>query len=251
MAFEGSFIVAQTAKLTVNSGKADELTLRGLQSLSIPIGATASTTTVQEMGRRVDLVLASGLAYEVSTVEYNFVIGDPSQDYMLDASRNATEITDARFYVNNCHFAALDLISDSGGYLQIGSMTSPSAAKNEVFSGSVDFLPAGSFILFPNHTIGTRLTFTADTGTGAEIADSDSKFVENGFTAGDTIILDYVNSLDPLYCKINVVTAGLITLVQAVGDEASVPDFSGDAETAIHSGVPVEISGFDPAQCQV
>ncbi len=249
-AFEGSFHVAQNSKLVVNAGKSDEMTLRGLQSLGIPIGATATTVTVSEMGRRVDLVLASGLSYEAVSTEYNFVIGDPSQTYMMDASRNANEITDARFYVNQCHFAALDLISDSGGYLQVGTMSSPSASKNEVYSGSVEFLPAGSFILFPNHTSGTRLQFTAVAG-GATIDDSDAKFIENGFAVDQTLYIDYMDGADPLCCKIETVAAGQIKLYEDVGDEALVTTFTGIATTAIHGGDPVEISGYNADQCQV
>lgn len=248
--FAGSYVVAQNASLKVNYGKATELTLRGLQSLGIPIGATASTVTVSEMGRRVDLVLASGLTYEPVSSDYNFVIGDPSQTYMMDASRNATEIKDARFYVDQCNFAALDLISDSGGYLQVGSMTSPTASKNEVFSGSVEFMPAGSFILFPNHTAGTRLQFTAVAG-GSTIDDSDSKFIENGFAVDQTLYIDYMDGLDPLCCKIETVAAGQIKLYEDVGDEALVTTFTGIATTAIHGGDPVEVSGYDAALCMV
>jgi hypothetical protein len=131
-------------------------------------------------------------------------------------------------------------------------MTSPTAAKNEVFSGSVDFLPGGSFILFPNHTAGTRLSFTANDGTDAAfIEDSSSKFVENGFKTGQTIYLDHVNSLDPLCCKIDTVTDGKITLVEGVGDEANVPTFTGVEATAIHSGDPVEVSGYSSEDCYV
>lgn len=246
MAFSGSFVVAQNAKLVVNAGKATEMTLRGLQTLGIPIGASASTVTVSEMGRRVDLVLASGLTYESVSTDYNFVIGDPSQTYMMEASRNATQITDARFYIDSTHFGALDLISDTGGYLQVGSMTSPTASKNEVFSGSVEFMPAGSFILFPNHVVGTTLGFVAGVigVSNAKITDSASGFVTEGFVAGQTVYIDHADGLDPLCCKIETVIAGEIELVEGVGDADSLTTSAGIATSAIHGGDPVEISGY-------
>lgn len=249
MAIAGAAVVAQTAKLVVKAGKTDAMTVKGLQGLSIPIGATASTVTIQEMGRRVDIVKASGLAYEEITVNYNYLPDDPSQVYLQDAAYNAREIVDARFYLDSCDFAALDLISDSAGHLQVGSLSSPTATKNEIFTGSVTFLPAGSFILFPNHVIGTTLSFTADAGSGATITDSASNFVNNGFEAGMTIYLDYVNGLDPLCCKISAVTAGSITLAQGVGDEASVPTFDGVATTGIHAGTPVEVEDYSSVTC--
>lgn len=249
MAITGAAVVAQTAKLVIRAGKSDELVVKGLQGLGLPLGATASTITITSMDKRIDTKKASGLEYEEITVNYNFLPGDESQDYLQDASRNAREIQDIRFYLDTCDFAALDLISDAPGHMQVGSYTSPSANKNEIFTGSVTFLPAGSFILFSNHVIGTTLAFVADSGSGAVVTDSASKFVENGFVAGQTVYLDHVNGLDPLCCKISTVSAGSITLVQGEGDEASVPDFSGIATSAIHSGNPIEVTDYAAVTC--
>jgi len=249
MAIAGAPIVAQTSKLVVKAGKTDQMTVEGLQSLTLPLGATASTITLSQMGQRIDKIVASGLAYEEITVNSYFLAGDASQSFLQNASVNATQIQDARFYLDTCDFAALDLISDSAGYLQVGTYSAPSASKNEVYSNSVSFLPAGSFILFSNHVVGDSLSTTADAGSGATVSDSDSNFVNNGFEVGMTVYLDYVNSLDPLCCKIKTVTADTITLEQGVGDEASVPTFSGIATTAIHAGTPIEVDDYADVTC--
>ncbi len=251
MALSGSYKVASNAAVYAYAGKSNEMLIRGLQSISLPIGFTMSTITVSSMGERIDQVLPTGGAYEEISVNYNFVIGDPSQDYLMQASLNNTEIQDMRFYVDDnllCgDFAAPDLISDSGASYRVGTFSSPQGAKNELFTGTVSFLPAGASTLFIAHANGTDLEFTA--GAGATIASTTQDFVALGFEAGDTIILDHVDSLDPLFCQILSVTTNLITLVNDVGDEASVPTFTGVAATAIHSGRPQSAAGYAALSC--
>ena len=50
-----------------------------------------------------------------------------------------------------------------------------------------------------------------------------------------------------MFCQIKSVAANLIVLEPDVGDEASVPVFSGIAGTAIHAGTPVTASGYATA----
>jgi len=251
MTLSGSYKVASNAAVRVHCGKTDEMLIRGLQSISLPIGFTMSTTTVSSMGERIDQVLPVGGTFEEISVNYNFVVGDPSQTYLMQASLNNTEIQDMRFYVDDNQlcgdFAAPDLISDSGASYRVGTFSSPSGTKNDLFTGTVSFLPAGASTLFVAHANGTDLEFA--TGVGATIASTTQDFVALGFEAGMTIILDHVDSLDPLFCKIVTVTTNLITLVDGVGDEASVPLFTGIATTAIHAGQPMVVESYAGLSC--
>lgn len=251
MALSGSYKVASNAAVRVYCGKTNEMLIRGLQSIQLPIGFTMSTTTVSSMGERIDQVLPVGGAYEEISVNYNFVIGDPSQTYLMQASLNNTEIQDMRFYVDDNQlcgdFAAPDLISDSGASYRVGTFSSPQGSKNDLFTGTVSFLPAGASTLFVAHANGTDLEFTS--GTGGTIASTTQDFVALGFEADMTIILDHVNSLDPLFCKILSVSTNLITLVDGTGDEASVPTFTGVATTSIHAGQPMIVEGASALSC--
>lgn len=251
MALSGSYKVASNAAVRVHCGKSDEMLIRGLQSIALPIGFTMSTVTVSSMGERIDQVLPTGGAFEEISVNYNFVVGDSSQTYLMQSSLNNTEIQDMRFYVDDntlCgDFAAPDLISDTGASYRVGTFSSPQGTKNDLFTGTVSFLPAGASTLFVAHANGTDLEFTS--GTGATIASTVQDFVALGFEAGMTIILDHVNSLDPLFCQIKTVTNNLITLEDSVGDEASVPTFTGAATTAIHAGQPMVIAGYAGLTC--
>lgn len=251
MAVSGSYKVASNASIRAKCGKSDEMLLRGLQATALPIGFTMSTVTVSSMGERIDQILPTGGSYEEISVNYNFVIGDPSQTYLMQAALNNTEIQDMRFYVDDNQlcgdFATVDLISDSGASYRVGTFSAPQGSKNELFTGTVSFLPAGPSTLFTAHANGTDLEFA--TGTGATIASTTQDFVALGFEAEMTIILDHVDSLDPLFCKIASVTNNLITLEDGVGDEASVPTFTGIATTAIHAGSPMNVSGYDALSC--
>lgn len=247
----GSYKVASNAAIYAYSGKVNEMKLKGLQSTALPVGFTMSTLTVSSMGERIDQVLPTGGAYEEISVNYNFVINDPSQTYLIKASLNNTEIQDMRFYVDDnllCgDFATVDLIADPAGSYRVGTFSSPTGTKNELFTGTVSFLPAGPSTLFIAHANGTDLEFTA--GAGATIDSTVQDFVALGFEADMTIILDHVNSLDPMFCTIESVTNNQIVLVDGVGDEAAVPTFTGVAATSIHAGENMIVSASTSIAC--
>lgn len=251
MALSGSYKVASNAAVVAHAGKSTEMVIRGLQSISLPIGFTMSTVEVSSMGERINQILPTGGTYEEISVDYNFVIGDPSQVYLEQAALNNTEIQDMRFMVDHnmlCgDFATVDLISDSGASYRVGTFSSPSGSKNDLFTGTVSFLPAGASTLFTAHASGTGLEFA--TGTGATITGAALDFVDLGFEAGMTIILDHVDGLDPLHCKIESVTTTVITLVDSEGDEADVTTFTGIATTAIHAGTPMSVAGYSALEC--
>ena len=246
MALSGSYKVASNAAVRVHCGKSNEMLIRGLQSIALPVGFTMGTITVSSMGERIDQILPTGGSFEEISVNYNFVVGDDSQTYLMQASLNNTEIQDMRFYIDDDvlagSFAAPDLISDSGASYRVGTFSSPQGSKNDLFTGTVSFLPAGASTLFTAHASGTDLVFAA--GSGATIASTTQDFEALGFEAGMTILLDHVDGLDPLSCKILTVATNLITLVDAEGDEASVPGFNGIATSSIHAGTPMVVTNY-------
>ena len=242
MAGEGNFVVGQSSKLVLYAGMTDQVNVRGLNSLTLPLGWTTNFTTISEFGVPVDVQVASGLTYDTLSCSGNFTINDPTQALLRKWSMNATKITHMRFYLDNCTFAALDLVSNSGGYYQIGSVTAPSGEKSGVFSFSLDIAPAGASTLYENHISGTTLSFTADAGSGATVADSASGFVTAGFKVGQVCYIDYLDGLDPIYAKIKAVTAGLMTFEPSIGTADNITTAAGIATTKISSG---EAMAFD------
>ena len=243
MALSGGYVPAQASALTVRTGKSNQLSVKGLQGLTLPLGFTQQTSEASVIGTRIATKYATGAAYEDINSNYYFAPGDESQTYLMDCSRNATQIQDMWFWIDTADFVALDLISDSGGYVMVGTFSSPTATKNEIYSGSVSLIIGGSHILFNKHIGGTTLSFTAGgAGVSAQVTDSGNGFVTAGFAVGDTVIITYLDGKDPLYAKVKTVAAGTMTFEDGIGDEASIPTASGISTTKIHGGVPIEVT---------
>jgi len=241
--------VANNCAIVLYAGKSDEIRIKGLTSITLPLGFQASNVTVDTMGVRIGTLLATGGTWEELSLSYNFIPDDATQEKLQELSVNGVTVNDLRFYIDyktEGDFAALDLISDPEAVYTVGTFSSPTANKNELLTGSISILPGGASILYKKHASGADLAFTADAGSGATITDSGAtmNFVtDRGFAAGDTIILDHVNNLNPLHCKIASVTDTVITLASD-GDADSVPTFTGVANTAIHAGTPLVVAGL-------
>lgn len=242
MAITGGFIAAQNSRLTVNSGKSTALSIKGLQSLTIPLGFQTQSAEASVIGTRIATKYATSASYEdISTTAY-FAPGDPSQLYMSSAARAGTQIQDMWFWLDSADFAALDLITDPGGYVMVGTFGSPKASKSDLYSFDVSIMIGGSHIFFDRHITGTNIdTVAGGAGVSAQVTDANSGFVDAGFTVGDTIILTNVNGLDPIYAKVKTVAAGILTLEDGIGGESTIPTFSGLATTAVHGATPIEV----------
>lgn len=239
-----NFVVAQNSGLVLHAAKTTELIARGIQGLGLLLGFTMDTITVVEMGRRIALTIPSGGTYEPTTVNSNFVPGDPSQAELMLASLNSTLINDARQYIKmGCSFTAPDLISDPASGFHVGSYTDPSVdSPSGLYTNSVSIMPAGPFCLFIAHKTGTDLSYVTATRTLTSAA---ADFVTLGFEAGDTAILDHLDATtDPRFVQLESVSASTIVFAEDIGDEALIPDFSGIATTALHSATPTPVSGF-------
>ncbi len=243
-----NFVVAQNSAVVLNPATSDEATVRGLQGMGLCLGFTMTVLTVSEMGNRIATKVPSGGEYDTTTVNYNFIPGDPTLTTFQDAALNSTKLTDIRLYVKQgCDFSAPDLISDPASGLYIGSFTDPNVASpNELWTGSLDYMPGGAFTLFIAHKVGTDLSYVAATRT---LTTSASDFVSAGFEAGDTLILDYADSNDPLYLKAESVSTTEIVFTEDVGDEATLGDFSGISTTALHGATPQAASTAWTADC--
>lgn len=240
----GNFVVGQTSKITVYSGMTNEAIIKGLNSMSVPMGWESQSTTISEFGVPVDIQVSSGLSYNTISCSGNFTLKDPTQALIRQWSLNATHIDHMRFYLDACSFVALDLINNADGYYQIGSCAAPQAEKSGVYSFSFDVNPAGPSTLFENHISGTTLTFTATTRT---VTDSANGFVAAGFKVGQVAIIDHNGVNNPLYVEIATVAAGSMTFAAATGDVASITNGAGTASTAIHSGAPMKFD--DTSSC--
>lgn len=244
-----NYLVGQAAALVLNPAEAAEKTVRGLVGLTLPLGFEMSNIVVQEMGRRIDIVVPSGGAYTPIDIQANFVPGDPTQQFFQDAALNSTKITKMRFYLKQgCDFAALDLINDSGGAYLIGTFSPPSvASKNELFQNQITILPAGSSLLFVAHTPpgqGTTLSYVASTRT-ISVSGGDAFDTDYGFEVGDVCLFDWFDSMAPQYVEVESISGADMVFTAGVGDVGNLGDASGIATTQLHGATPIEVTGLD------
>lgn len=247
-----NFVLAQNAAVVLHARKDNELNVRGLQGMGLCLGFTMETQVVEEMGRRISLVVPSGGTYEETTINYNFIPGDASLEEFRNASINSTKLADVRLYVKQgCDFSAPDLISDPASGLYVGSMTDPQVdSPNGLFQGSLNYMPGGAFVLYIAHTgpqMGGNLSYASATRT---FTLSSGSFITMGFEVDDTLLLDYADGNDPLTFKCESVTATDLVVVEDEGDEALLGDFSGIAATELHAATPLVVTGYtDITEC--
>ena len=234
-----NFVVAQSSSVVLNPETATEMTVKGLQGMGLCLGFTMSEITVSEMGNKIATKVFSGGEYEVTSIEYNFIPGDPSLTVFQQAALNATNLQDIRLYVKaGCDFSAPDLISDAASGLRVGTFGDPKVdAPIGLRTGSLSYAPSGAFALFIAHKVGTDLAYTSSTRT---ISSSSTDLVAAGFEVGDTLVVDNADGNDPMYLKAESVAAGSIVVVAGEGDEASMGDWSGASTTALHGATPMQ-----------
>lgn len=233
-----NFVVAQNSGIVLNPATSNEMIVRGLQGMGLCLGFTMSEIVVSEMGKKIATKTFSGGEYDTTSVEYNFIPGDPSLAVFQNAALNATILQAIRLYVKiGCDFSAPDLISDPASGLGVGNFGDPAVdSPNGLWTGSLSYSPAGAFALFIAHKVGGNMTYTTADRT---LATTDTDFITSGFEVGDTAYLDNVGSDDPYSLKIESVAAGAIVFVEDEGDEASLGDFTGGTTTAIHGATPI------------
>ena len=250
MAIDGQVIVAQSSKITVFSGTATQAAVRGLQGMSLPIGATASTISISEIGTRIATKVATGLEYESINSSFYYRKGDATQLYLQNASRSGALIQDMWFWLDSDDFVALDKINDPAGGIMVGTFASPTANKNEVFSGSIELVVSGSHVMFTKHAKASTAKFSLTAGGAGVSATATSADTTNyafddlGFEAGDIVIVHGVTGHTDrtYYLQIKTVANDTLTFEDAIGDEAVLPTTSAAATIQIHGAVPIEVT---------
>lgn len=249
MALDGQYTVCQTSAITINSGKSTQLSVKGLQGMGLPLGATATTLALSVVGTKIATKMVTGLEYEDLTSDYYFAKGDATQQYLMDAQRNGTVIQDMWFWLDSVDFAAPDLVNDPSGGIMVGTFSNPKANKNEVFSGNCTFAISGSHLFYTKHAKALTGIFALTAGSAGVSATAtssnttDYSFVDLGFEEGDVVILHGVTGhLDTVYyLQVESVAAATLTFTADVGDNNSVPLTSAAATITMHGAVPIEI----------
>jgi len=231
--------LAVNAAIVLQYGKTNQSTVRGINRLTLP-SLTRSKIKSEEFG--VDFAVNDAGGGEHGDIAYggNMVFGDAKgQDQLRTYLKNNTVFTDARVYIDTValDFLAPDTARDPAAGFQVLEHTPSEAQKNSTYAFSGKWCIKGLYAIFAAHQVdGATPTMafvkavTPGT-TSATITDSASGFVDSGFKAGDTLIVEGSTSNDGIY-KILTVVPGTITLEvgEALTSEAAIEG------TTLHGG---------------
>jgi len=228
------FKTAESAALVLKYGDTDQAVVKGLNRLGLP-SYERQDVTVDEFRQLMSRKFTTGLTLGDITFGGNMVVGDTKgQDQLKAYLKDNTKFTDARLYLDLEDFLAVDLANDEDTAWQVGGYTPGEADKNGIFSLSGRIVSNGRVAYFTKHLEGTSPATIAFVNGGASedtITDSDSGFVDAGFVAGDTLIVEGSTSNDGQYL-IKEVAAGTLTLT-CIGTLTAESGLSG---TALHGG---------------
>lgn len=226
------YLEASKAKVVLNSGTADEATVKGMNALTPPGGVERNVLTIEEFGRDIDTKLATGGSYADLSFKGNMVKGDTKgQDLLRKYNNENTRIQAIRFHFDDDDFVALNLAADPEGFFQVNKFLPGEAPKSGIFTVDIGMIVGGRVATYLAHKTGAELAFVAAAGSGATITSSAADFVTKGFVAGQVIIVQGTTNNDGSYI-IETVVAGVLTLTAAYDLTAE----AGVADTQIHGG---------------
>lgn len=216
-----NYQLAADAAIVLKYGSADQAVVKGLNKLK-PYGFSRSIITVDEFRNEMGRQFAGG--GQMTNIEYggNYVTGDiKGQDQLKAYALTNEKFTDARCYLNQNDFFMPDIAADALAAFQVVNHSPGEGDKNGIFPFSGAFVLNGQPSTFHIHMTATTLAIVA--GTPDTITDSADGFVDAGFKAGDTIILeDPTESADELKMRtIATVAAGTLTLSNTSSDLTS------------------------------
>ena len=223
---------ASNAKVVLGAWAGSPSTIKGLNALSLPLGASRKILTVEEFGRDIDTKVTTSAEYDDLSFSGNLVLGDTAgQDALRQLFASNTPITDIRFYLSAVDFCALDLAHDPGGYYQISKFSPGQAQKSGVFPLAVSMSVGGMSALFTKH-VSAIANADVKVATSSTISDVNSGFLAAGFAVGDVVIIDASTSNTLLSGIIKTVAAGLIT----VEGSPFVVDAAAVSKLSVHGG---------------
>ena len=232
------------AAIVLKYGTADQATIKGLNQLTLP-ALTRTKVKSEEFG--VDFAVNDVGGGEHGDISYagNMVLGDTKGQDQLKAYLIAnTKFTDARIYIDTVagHFLAADTAKDTQAGFQVIAHTPGQASKSGTFPFSGSWSVNGLYAYFTVHrtdVASPKLAFVASATpetVGATITDADSGFVNDGFVAGQTLIIEGSTSNDGVYL-IKTVAAGTITLDIAGSKSQLVAEASPGVACKLHAGI--------------
>lgn len=224
-----NFQLAVDAALVLKFGTAAQAIVKGLNKLGLP-SLTREVITASEFRRDFDIEFTTTGKFGRITYSGNMLTGDTQgQDVLKQYLKDNAKFNDARVYIDYDNFLAPDLANDPASVWQVSSHSPGETDKNGIFSLSGEMTCGGLFAMFVKHLTADTIAFVAADNT---ITDTGNGFVEAGFAAGQTLIVEDSagNAGQHLVTAVEAGTLTLDSSVKAIVDEAA------GVEITLHGG---------------
>ena len=237
-----SYQEAANTAVVFKYGEGSQAIVAGLNTIKLP-GATRQIIEVKEF-RQVSRQFAGSASRTNLEFGGNAVFNDPGQLLMktyFDANTKFGPVGDSngecRIYLNgtsatllSSDFIGLDTANDTESIMQVGSYDFPSTDVDGMFPFSASLTVGGQYAIYTAHITGTGIAIVD--ASPSTITDSNNGFVDAGFVAGMTVIIEGSTADDGIYATIATVAAGTLTFDSDL-------DFTGETageSITIHGG---------------
>lgn len=231
-----TYMQAADAAIVIDYKGTNQAVVSGLNKISLP-GAERETVTVDEFRNEFARQFTGSGKYNDITGGGNFTVGDTyGQDVLRDAwmTRRVFKGAELMCFLNFTDFFTTDLANDPSSGIQVGSVASGEAGKNDMFPLSFKLVPNGRLAIYSAHLTDTATPSTAFVVSGGtKVTDSASRFVTAGFKPGMTLLIVGSTGNDGVAAVINTVAAGEMAITVTVG---TLTAQAGKAAMELHGG---------------
>jgi len=219
-----NYVLAADAAVVLGYKGTNEAVVKGLNKLSLP-GAERTVLSFEEFRNEFSREFTGAGKYNEITGGGQYVLGDTDgQDALRDGWMTRKVYTGAELmcFLDMENFFTTDLANDPSSGIQVASVASGEAGKNDAYPFTFKLVPNGRLAIYSAHlTEDATPTLAFVTSGGTKITDSTNRLVTAGFKEGMTLLIIGSTSNDGVAALIGTVAAGEMALTVKVGTLAA------------------------------
>ena len=216
-----NYLLAADAAIVLDYRGTNQTVVSGINRLSLP-GGTRQVVEMDEFRNEFARQFNGAGKYNDITFGGNYLTNDTlGQDVLRAAWMSNRRFigTELMCFLNYDDFFTTDLANDPATAMQVNSVGSGEAGKNDAFKLDGKFLPNGRLAIYSSHLIAPEgeATIQLDATGTPKIVHTGDGFVDAGFVVGQTIMIIGSANNDGVAALATSVTAGEIELDVKVG----------------------------------
>ncbi len=223
--------IANDAAIVAKYGSADQVTIGGLNSLTLP--EFTSTSLEAKEFRKITRKFAGEKSYGDIAYAGNLAIDNEGQRYLAEMWKSQDKLTDIRFYLDKTDFMTCDLANDPNSSFQVVKASPGAGSVGAIYPYDGGMVVNGDIAYFYKHYTDVDTPLMAFVNGGASEDTITGVPEATGIKAGDTIIIENATTPgnDGQYLVKSVLTTVVtITSINVLTDESAIKG------TEIHGG---------------